>query len=71
VDGLEHGGYDEEHCVRCGLPVIFEGSMCARCNGLTRAEVEVGLYELRLYLDRWAAFRAWEEARASDLTPHG
>jgi hypothetical protein len=47
-------------CIRCGdAPPVDEQGLCGHCHWAMRAEVEVGLYELREYLRKVARFEAW------------
>ena len=36
---------------------------CAECLAVTHAEVEFGWFRLGEYLERWAEFAAWCDAR--------
>jgi hypothetical protein len=54
----EHDGSD---CVRCDLAPAVQDGLCAHCTWAIRAEVEQGIWQLRLYLenDPHVAFEAY------------
>ena len=53
------------HCILCDeAPAIDENDFCGHCRWVYRAQVEEGIFRLRMYLEKWAQFREWEREHA-------
>ena len=51
-------------CIRCQeRDSLVPRGYCADCLSTTHSEVEFGWFRLGEYLERWAEFTAWCEAR--------
>jgi hypothetical protein len=52
---------ERDTCIRCGESASIDESVyCGHCYWRVRAEIEAGMYELRVYLAHWREFRDWE-----------
>ena len=52
---------ERDMCIRCGEAApIDERLYCGHCFWQVRAEIDAGMYDLRVYLAHWREFREWE-----------
>ena len=54
---------DVPDCVRCEQSMVLADNLCFSCRWNVNAEIIKGLAQFEIYLEKWAAFRVWEETR--------